>query len=65
MTEHIEGSQFPQTSSTFRCSNKECQDEKDRQVIIMRKAQLDRELMTKKRLEEKQQKRDQTLKIES
>ena len=56
MTEHLEGSQFPQTSSTFRCSNKECQDEKDRQVVLMEKALLDRKLATQKRLEDKQRK---------
>ncbi len=33
ITEHLEGSLFPQTTSTFRCSNIACQREKDKQEV--------------------------------
>jgi hypothetical protein len=32
VTEHREGTLFPETTTSYRCSNKECQDEKDLQT---------------------------------
>lgn len=31
-TETVEGSRFPQTTSIYRCSDKKCQEEKDRET---------------------------------
>jgi aspartate carbamoyltransferase regulatory subunit len=32
VTEQLEGSKFPQTTTIYRCSNEECQEEKDKQA---------------------------------
>lgn len=45
-TDTIDGSLFPQTTTTYRCSNKSCQDEIDKQTkkrlqIIKEKEQQD------------------------
>ena len=32
VTEKLEGSKFPQTTTVYRCSNQECQEEKDKQA---------------------------------
>jgi len=53
ITNRLEGSLYPQTTSTFRCSNKECQEEKDRQTAKRIKIRDDRALEEKKRLERK------------
>lgn len=29
VTETVEGCRFPQTTNTYKCTNKECQDQKD------------------------------------
>ena len=32
VTEQVDGSLFPQTTSIFRCSNNECQEKKDKEA---------------------------------
>ena len=46
---------FPQTMTTFRCSNEECQDEKDKQTEKRLKLIKDKEATEKIRLEKKAQ----------
>ncbi len=53
VTEKLEGSRFPQTTTTFRCSNKECQDEKDKQTAKRVQLQKDKASADIKRAEEK------------
>jgi hypothetical protein len=53
VTEQIEGSRFFQTNSIFRCSNDECQAEKDKQTEKRLKLRKDKELADKERLEKK------------
>jgi hypothetical protein len=52
-TDQIEGTLFPQTTSTYRCSNSVCQEEKDRQKAIRVKLQDERRLEGEKRAGEK------------
>ena len=47
-TEKLDGSRFPQTTTVYRCSNQECQDEKDKATAKRVKAQADKDLLTKK-----------------
>jgi len=54
VTELKEGSRFPQTSTTYRCSNESCQAEKDKQTAKRVKMLQDKEKADQKRLEEKQ-----------
>lgn len=53
VTEHVAGSLFPQTTSTFRCSNQECQEEKDKQTAARIKLQKDKEQAIQKRADDK------------
>lgn len=53
VTEHMEGAQFPQTSTTYRCSNKECQEERERQTAMRIKLKKERDIATEKRAAEK------------
>ncbi len=41
VTEKLEGSRFPQTTTEYRCSNLECQNEKDKQTA--KRIQLQKE----------------------
>lgn len=56
-TEKIEGQMFPMTTLLFRCTNKACQDEKDKAEQQRLKLAKERELASKeragKRLKEK------------
>jgi hypothetical protein len=52
-TELREGSRFPQTTVKYRCSNQTCQDEIDKQTAKRVKILKDKEVMDKKRLEQK------------
>ena len=54
VTELREGSRFPQTTIKYRCSNQECQDEKDKQTAKRLKIIKDKEINDQKRLEQKQ-----------
>jgi hypothetical protein len=54
VTEVKEGSRFPQTSTTYRCSNDSCQAEKDKQTAKRLKILQDKEKADQKRLEDKQ-----------
>jgi hypothetical protein len=53
-TEKHENMLFPQTMTTFRCSNQECQDEKDKQTEKRLKLIRDKEASDKIRLEKKE-----------
>lgn|GEM_PF-5768722 len=53
VTEYIDGSRFPQTTSTYRCSNQVCQDERDKQTAKRVKLQKDKESADQVRLEKK------------
>lgn len=53
VTEKVEGSRFPQTTTEYRCSNQECQDEKDKQTSKRMKLQETKVLAEEKRAEEK------------
>lgn len=52
-TELKEGSRFPQTSIKYRCSDEDCQAEKDRQTAKRLKVLKDKEINDQKRLEKK------------
>lgn len=39
ITEQVEGSLFPQTTSIYRCSNDECQEKKDKETAKRAEAQ--------------------------
>jgi hypothetical protein len=58
ITESLPGSLFPQTTSMFRCVNKECQDEKDKQAAKNLKMLQDKEIAIKEKLKEKLQERN-------
>jgi hypothetical protein len=53
VTELKEGSRFPQTTIKYRCSNQECQDEKDKQTAKRLKVLKEKEINDQKRLEKK------------
>lgn len=53
VTELKEGSRFPQTTIKYRCSNEECQAEKDKQTAKRLKVLKDKEINDQKRLEKK------------
>lgn len=53
VTEVREGSRFPQTTIKYRCSNQECQDEKDKQTAKRLKIIKDKAVSDQKRLEQK------------
>lgn len=57
VTEKLEGSLFPQTSYTFRCTNKECQDRREEEIKKRLKASNDRIEAEKRKLDERQLKR--------
>lgn len=57
VTESLPGSLFPQTVSMYRCVNKECQDEKDKQAEKNLKLQQDKEIAIKEKIKEKLQER--------
>jgi hypothetical protein len=60
----MEGAQFPQTSSTYRCSNKACQDERERQTALRIKQKNERDTATRKREEEKLARKNESRKID-
>lgn len=53
VTEQIEGNRFPQTTTLYRCSNKVCQDNKDKEAAKRMKLMKDKEKSDKKRVKEK------------
>ncbi len=66
VTELIEGSRFPQTTFTYICSNKECQDKRDRETAKRIKLQKDKEGADKVRQERKlENKKNFAAKIET
>lgn len=58
VTSHPEGSLFPQTTAVYRCSNVECQDQKDKDEAKRLKAQAEKEKADKKRDADKKQLRE-------
>ncbi len=59
---HPEGSLFPQTTSIFKCSNSECQAQKDKEAAKRRKLFAEKEEADRKRASQRQQK---TVKVAS
>lgn len=53
VTEEVAGSLFPQTTSTYHCTNKTCQDEKDKQAAQRIKQKEEKELADQQRAERK------------
>lgn len=57
VTEKPEGSLFPQTTTLYRCSNKACQDERDRETEKRLKLKKERAVQEQKRSEERAKKK--------
>lgn len=57
VTEKLEGSLFPQTTSIYRCSNQSCQEEKDKETEKRKSQQKERAVAEQRRADERQQKR--------
>lgn len=53
VTERLEGSLFPQTTSIYRCSNNECQKEKDKAAAKRAEINNAKVVADKKRAEQK------------
>ncbi len=53
VTELREGTRFPQTTTKYRCSNDECQGEKDKQTAKRIKLLEDKAISDQKRKDEK------------
>lgn len=67
VTTHPEGSLFPQTVSSYRCSNQECQDQKDKEEAKRIKLRDDKlasdKVRDEKRAAEKQKRLDERLMV--
>lgn len=67
VTSHPEGSLFPQTVSTYRCSNQECQDQKDKEEakrVKLRDEKLASDkVRDEKKAEEKQKRLDERMMV--
>ena len=63
VTEQPEGSIFPQTTTTYRCTNDACQKEKDSQEAKRIKLKKDKEEADTKRAEQKLQEKKLLTKI--
>jgi aspartate carbamoyltransferase regulatory subunit len=61
VTEKIEGTLFPQTTSTFRCSNQECQDGRDKEMEKRMALRKEKAIMDQQRSEERLQKRQREI----
>lgn len=61
VTEKRENNLFPQTTSTYRCSNKECQDRMDKETEKRQKQRVEKEQADQKRNDERLQKRQQEI----
>lgn len=57
VTEKLTGTLFPQTTSTYRCSNAECQDRRDKELEKRLKIKQERYDAEQKRLEERKLKK--------
>ncbi len=53
VTETLEGSKFPQTTTVYRCSNKECQEEIDKQTTKRLKLLKEKEVADQQKLDAK------------
>ncbi len=49
VTEQLEGSKFPQTTTVYRCSNEECQEEKDKQAVKRLQLRKEKEIADERR----------------
>lgn len=63
ITTQLEGSRFPQTTLKYRCSNKDCQDEIDRQTAKRIKIVKDKAENDQKRAEQKQIEKNEKSKL--
>lgn len=57
VTETLEGYRYPQTSTTYRCSNDACQEQKDKETAKRLKLKEDRAQVDKERAELKLEKK--------
>ncbi len=57
VTEKLTGTLFPQTTSTYRCSNAECQERRDKELEKRLKVRQERVDAEQKRLEERKLKK--------
>jgi hypothetical protein len=57
ITEKLEGYRYAQTSTVYRCSNQDCQDDKDKETAKRLKFKEDRAQVDKKREELKLEKK--------
>ncbi len=57
VTEKLTGTLFPQTTSTYRCSNTECQERRDKELEKRLKLKKERYEAEQKRLEERKLKK--------
>lgn len=58
VTEQLEGSRFPQTTTTYRCSNDSCQAKQDKETTKRLQLKKDKEEAEQKRLEQKQKEKE-------
>ena len=59
ITSHPDGSLFPQTTSIFRCSNEECQAQKDKDEAKRLKLKEDKDEADKKRATDRQKRSEE------
>ncbi len=61
ITEKVAGNLFPQTTSTFRCTDDECQDRRDREMEKRMQLKKEKEVADQRRIDERLQKRQTDL----
>ncbi len=57
VTEKLDGTLFPQTTSTYRCTDSECQELRDKELDKRLKMRAERAVAEEKRIEERKSKR--------
>jgi hypothetical protein len=63
VTEQLAGSQFPQTTAIYRCSNAECQKEKDIQTAKRIKLQNEKDKASAQKVEAKRKEKEDLQRI--
>lgn len=61
VTEKIPGNLFPQTTSTFRCTDDECQSRRDKEMEKRLELKKEKEVADQRRINERLQKRQSDL----
>jgi aspartate carbamoyltransferase regulatory subunit len=61
VTEKLEGTLFPQTTSTYRCTNKECQDNRDKEMERRMALRKEKAVSDQRRTDERLQKRQRDI----